>query len=409
MPSVAVIVIIVVIKIGIIVYVCNKRSKMQTDPLVNDSRFIPLTMVKFLDDMEREKPIRFTSQQLRIATENFTILLGSGGFGTVYKGIFSNGTTVAVKVLNGSSDKRIEEQFMAEVSTMGRTHHFNLVRLYGFCFESSLRALVYEFMVNGSLDNHLFKAKKEPTIGLEKLHEIAVGTARGIAYLHEECAQRIVHYDIKPGNILLDSRFCAKVSDFGLAKLCNRENTHITMTRGRGTPGYVAPELWVPLPAVTHKCDVYSFGMLLFEIIGRRKNMDVTLADSQQWFPKWAWERYEKKQLKDLMIACAVEENDQKVVERMLKVALCCVQYRPETRPVMSIVVKMLEGALEVPEPLNPFAYLYSGVNEPDESLARLAWNGRGSDWSSSEVLTKSTVVMGTPLMRRYEITMASE
>ncbi|PWA98637.1 protein kinase-like domain, Concanavalin A-like lectin/glucanase domain protein [Artemisia annua] len=409
MPSVAVIVIIVVIKIGITVYVCNKRSKMQTDSLVNDSRFIPLTMVKFLDDMEREKPIRFTSQQLRIATENFTILLGSGGFGTVYKGIFSNGTTVAVKVLNGSSDKRIEEQFMAEVSTMGRTHHFNLVRLYGFCFESSLRALVYEFMVNGSLDNHLFKAKKESTIGFEKLHEIAVGIARGIAYLHEECAQRIVHYDIKPGNILLDSRFCAKVADFGLAKLCNRDNTHITMTGGRGTPGYAAPELWVPLPVVTHKCDVYSFGMLLFEIIGRRKNTDVTLGDSQQWFPKWAWERYERKQLKDLMIAYAVEENDQKVVERMLKVALCCVQYRPETRPAMSIVVKMLEGALEVPEPLNPFAYLYSGVKEPDESLARIAWNGGGSDWPSSEVVTKSTIVTGTPLMRRYDITMASE
>ena len=137
--------------------------------------------------------------------------------------------------------------------------------------------------------------------------------------------------------------------------------------------------------------------------------MDVTLGDSQQWFPKWAWERYERKQLKDLMIVCAVEENDQKVVERMLKVALCCVQYRPETRPVMSIVVKMLEGALEVPEPLNPFAHMYSGVNERVESLARLAWNGGGSDWSSSEVVTKSAVVTGTPLMRRYEITMASE
>ncbi|KAI3782225.1 hypothetical protein L2E82_12263 [Cichorium intybus] len=407
--GVAVIVVVVVVKIGIIAYVCNKRSNMQTAPLVNDCRFIPLTMVKFLDDMEREKPIRFTSQQLRIATENFSILLGSGGFGTVYKGLFSNGTAVAVKVLNGTSDKRIEEQFMAEVSTMGRTHHFNLVRLYGFCFESSLRALVYEFMVNGSLDNHLFKASKGPIIGFEKLYEIALGTARGIAYLHEECPHRIVHYDIKPGNILLDSNFCAKVADFGLAKLCNRDNTHITMTNGRGTPGYAAPEVWLPLP-VSHKCDVYSFGMLLFEIIGRRRNyMDVGLGDSQQWFPIWVWGKYEKKQLKDLMIVCAIEEKDHEVAERMLKVALCCVQYRPETRPVMSIVVKMLEGALPVPEALNPFTYLFSGVNQPDDSLARLAWNGGGSDWSSSDVVTKSTVVTGTPLMRRYEITMASE
>ncbi|KAJ9548592.1 hypothetical protein OSB04_021135 [Centaurea solstitialis] len=409
--NIAIIVVVVVVKIVIIVYVCNRRSKMQrTNPYVEDSRFIPLTMVKFLDDMERERPIRFTSQQLRIATENFSILLGSGGFGTVYKGIFSNGTAVAVKVLNGTSDKRIEEQFMAEVSTMGRTHHFNLVRLYGFCFESSLRALVYEFMINGSLDYHLFKSKNglnvNVLLGFEKLHEIALGTARGIAYLHEECPQRIVHYDIKPGNILLDSKFCAKVADFGLAKLCNRDKTHITMTGGRGTPGYAAPELWLALP-VTHKCDVFSFGMLLFEIIGRRRNMDVTLGESQQWFPIWAWGKYEKNQLKELMRVCAIEEKDEQVAERVLKVALCCVQYRPETRPVMSIVVKMLEGALEVPEPLNPFSYLFPGVSEAGDSLAQIAWNAGGSDWSSSEVVTGSTVVTGTPLMRRYEITMA--
>ncbi|KAJ9548591.1 hypothetical protein OSB04_021134 [Centaurea solstitialis] len=290
---------IIVVKIIFMVYICNRRSRTRSkDPYAEDSRFIPLTMVKFLDDMERERPIRFTSQQLRTATENFSILLGSGGFGTVYKGIFSNGTAVAVKVLNGTSDKRIEEQFMAEVSTMGRTHHFNLVRLYGFCFESSLRALVYEFMINGSLDYHLFKSKKGVIIGFEKLHEIAMGTARGIAYLHEECPQRIVHYDIKPGNILLDSKFCAKVADFGLAKLCNRDKTHITMTGGRGTPGYAAPELWLALP-VTHKCDVFSFGMLLFEIIGRRRNMDVTLGESQQWFPIWAWGKYQNNQLKE--------------------------------------------------------------------------------------------------------------
>ncbi|PWA85804.1 protein kinase-like domain, Concanavalin A-like lectin/glucanase domain protein [Artemisia annua] len=191
-------------------------------------------------------------------------------------------TQRAVKVLKGASDKIIEEQFIAEVSTMGRTHHYNLVRLYGFCFESSLIALVYEYMVNGSLDNHLFKSKKRAILGFEKLHEIAVGTANGISYLHEQCSQRIVHYDIKPGNILLDSSFTAKVADFGLAKLCNRDSSHITMTGRRGTPGYAAPELWMPFP-VTHKCDVYSFGMLLFEIIGRRRNVDVTVGDSQEW------------------------------------------------------------------------------------------------------------------------------
>nr|XP_043622951.1 G-type lectin S-receptor-like serine/threonine-protein kinase At1g34300 [Erigeron canadensis] len=375
--------------------------------LLKRSPFIPLNVVKVIEDMEREKPIRFTAQQLKRATDNFSFILGSGGFGTVYKGISTNGLPIAVKVLTGTSDKSIEEQFIAEVSTMGRTHHLNLVRLYGFCFESKLRALVYEFMVNGSLDSHLFKENKEDILGFDKLHEIAVGTARGITYLHEECSQRIVHYDIKPGNILLDSNFCAKVADFGLAKLCNRDNSHITMTARRGTPGYAAPELWMPFP-VTHKCDVYSFGMLLFEIIGRRNNMDMTLGDSQQWFPVWASGKYEKKQLKDLMIACGIENKDEEIVERMLKVALCCVQYKPETRPVMSIVVKMLEGALEVPELLNPFTHLFSGVSQACDSLAQLAWNVGGLDWSSSEAVSKSTMVMETPVLKKYEITIAS-
>ena len=113
----------------------------------------------------------------------------------------------------------------------------------------------------------------------EKLREIAVGTAKAIAYLHEECQQRIIHYDIKPGNILLDSKFTPKVADFGLAKLCNRDNTHITLTGGRGTPGYAAPDLWMPLP-ITHKCDVYSYGMLLFEIVGRRRNLNANAKDN---------------------------------------------------------------------------------------------------------------------------------
>ncbi|KAL8228633.1 hypothetical protein R6Q59_000564 [Mikania micrantha] len=401
-PSTAVIGIVFGIFFGIIILSCfcsllSKSMKMEEALENDDSRFIPLAMVQFLDDMEREKPIRFTSQQLKIATDNFTIKLGSGGFGVVYKGLINNNKPVAVKVLNGTSNQTIEEQFMAEVSTMGRTHHFNLVRLYGFCYESSLIALVYEYMVNGSLDNHLFKANNGAMIGFDKLYEIALGTARGIAYLHEECAQRIVHYDIKPGNILLDSNFCAKVADFGLAKLCNRDSTHITMTRVRGTPGYAAPELWLHLP-VTHKCDVYSFGMLLFEIVGRRKNMDSSLSDSQQWFPIRVWGKYENTQLKDLMTEYEIEEKDHEVVGRMLKVALCCVQYKPEFRPSMSIVVKMLEGVLEVPEPLNPFTHLISGANG---SMARMVW-------SSSEDVTRSEVVMGTPCMKRYEITMAS-
>ncbi|KAG4949292.1 hypothetical protein JHK82_042499 [Glycine max] len=347
--------------------------------------------------MEREKPIRFTDQQLRIATDNYSNLLGSGGFGTVYKGIFTNGTMVAVKVLRGSSDKKIEEQFMAEVGTIGRIHHFNLVRLYGFCFEKNLIALVYEYMGNGSLDKYLFHERK--TLGYEKLHEIAVGTARGIAYLHEECRQRIIHYDIKPGNILLDRNFNPKVADFGLAKLCNKDNTHITMTGGRGTPGYAAPELWMPFP-ITHKCDVYSFGMLLFEIIGRRRNLDIKRAESQEWFPIWVWKRFDTAQLGELIIVCGIEEKSKEIAERMIKIALWCVQYRPELRPIMSVVVKMLEGSLEVPEPGNPFQHLMGAVTFAHPVQDSQTYNTTTTSSGSFVMVTNSSIICATPIMR---------
>lgn len=226
---------------------------------------------------DREKPIRFSSQQLRIATCNFSHLLGAGSSRAVYKGTFSNGLLVAIKVPNGSSDKKIEDQFLAEVTTIGITHHMNLVQLYGFCFDRNLRALVYEFMHNSSLDRLLFSSDKD--IEWEVLYNIATGTAKGIAYLREECHHIIIHYDIKPGIILLDTNFCPEVA-FGLAKLCNWEKTHVTMTGGKGILGYAAWEMWLPFP-ITQKCDVYSFGMLLFEIPGRRRNLDVNLPDSQ--------------------------------------------------------------------------------------------------------------------------------
>ncbi|XP_075637369.1 G-type lectin S-receptor-like serine/threonine-protein kinase At1g34300 isoform X2 [Castanea sativa] len=397
----AIVVGVVFVMVIFICFVANQAcSDCDSSNVTPNSRFMTLTMDKFLIDMEREKPIKFTSQQLRIATDNFTNLLGSGGFGSVYKGIFSNGSMAAVKVLYGNS-KIIEDQFKAEVSTMGRVHHFNLVRLYGFCFEENLRALVYEYMGNGSLDKYLFRENK--ILGFEKLHEIAVGTAKGIAYLHEECQQRIIHYDIKPGNILLDANFLPKVADFGLAKLSNRENTHITMTGGRGTPGYAAPEMWMPYP-ITQKCDVYSFGMLLFEIIGKRKNLDDSLPESQEWFPRRVWNKFEHGELEELSIVCGIEEKHRETAERMMKVAFWCVQYRPESRPLMIVVVKMLEGAVEVPPPLNPFQHLL--VLNPSKNANS---NPTLTDSTfDSEYSSQMSFVGATPVMRKDEIEIAS-
>ncbi|RCV14974.1 hypothetical protein SETIT_3G021500v2 [Setaria italica] len=320
------------------------------------------SMSYFFEDIQKERPVRFSSQQLRAFTRNYAHKVGSGGFGVVYKGRFPNGAAVAVKVLNSTLGKRAEEQFMAEVGTIGRTYHINLVRLYGFCFDAAVKALVYEYMENGSLDGYLFDPPPERKVAFDKLHEIAVGTAKALRYLHEECAQRIIHYDIKPENVLLGAGLEPKVSDFGLARLCDREDTHLTITGARGTPGYAAPELWMPLP-VTHKCDVYSYGMLMFEMLGRRRNLELGLhgRESQEWYPRWVWHRFEAGDTDAVVARAAAVTGDRKErekAERVCKVALWCVQYRPEDRPSMGSVVRMLEGEDQIVAPCNPFAHL---------------------------------------------------
>ncbi|KAH7674794.1 Non-specific serine/threonine protein kinase protein [Dioscorea alata] len=338
------------------------------------------TVERFLNNIAKEKPIRFTRQQLASFTRNYTIRLGSGGFGTVYKGQLPNGVQVAVKVLNtgGSEDKRLmEQQFMAEIGTIGRTFHANLVRLYGFCYDSIVRALIYEYMDKGSLDTYLFD--KSHTIAWDKLHEIAIGTAKALSYLHDECEQRIIHYDIKPANILLDHNFTPKVADFGLAKLCNRENTHVSMTVGRGTPGYAAPEMWM-MGQVTYKCDVYSFGILLFEIAGRRRSFDAGLEEDERWFPKWVWERYENGEMEKVLQTIGVDDEHKGETERKLMVALWCVQYQPERRPPMGKVVKMLEGEMEIVPPLNPFQHLLSSSGPSKDLWSGTSLSSSGAD-----------------------------
>ncbi|XP_038898779.1 PR5-like receptor kinase [Benincasa hispida] len=316
---------------------------------------------KFLREIADESPIRFTAQQLNAFTSNYSTRLGSGGFGDVYKGQFPNGLKIAVKILKRNSNKKAENQFMAEIETIGRTRHRNLLRLYGFCYDEFMSALVLDYMENGSLDRFLYgKIKNE--LDWEKLQEIAIGTARGIAYMHEECQRKIIHYDIKPANILLDENFSPKIGDFGLANLCNKDNTHVSLTEYRGTPGYSAPELLRFNFPVTNKCDVYSFGMVLFEMVGRRKNAAVGPSGTIDWFPIQVWEGFEKGELVNISGDCDVEEEDgerKTAIERMCVVALWCVQDLPEDRPPMSAVQKMLEGSVEIMPPPKPFQYMF--------------------------------------------------
>ncbi|KAJ0607047.1 putative protein kinase RLK-Pelle-RLCK-Os family [Helianthus annuus] len=343
-------------------------------PVVSFSQILEDTMERFLKDVARERPIRFSRQDINELTHNLSSFLGAGGYGNVYKGMFPNGVTIAVKVLKDKhSDKKIQEQFMAEVGTLGRTHHANLVRLYGFCFDPTMRALVYEYMENGSLDKLLFDRNK--LVPWQKLSQIAIGIAKGLAYLHEDCEQKIIHYDIKPGNVLLDSNLNPKVADFGLARLCNKESngesSQACMTAHVGTPGYVAPECYDKLTRVTNKCDVYSFGLLLLEIIGRRRNFNPNESiDGKEILVTWTWKLYQKGKLSKLFLECGIDGENIQEAERMLMVVFLCVHHDPNKRPSMSNVVKMLEGEKDINAPSNPFDYEESSVESEEKSNA---------------------------------------
>ncbi|GFP87808.1 g-type lectin s-receptor-like serine/threonine-protein kinase sd2-5 [Phtheirospermum japonicum] len=293
-------------------------------------------------------PIRFSYKDLQTATDNFAVKLGQGGFGSVYRGTLSDGTQIAVKKLEGFNQGK--KEFRAEVSIIGSIHHLHLVRLKGFCAEGSHRLLAYEYMANGSLEKWLFqKGQEESVLEWDTRFSIAVGTAKGLAYLHEDCDVKIVHCDIKPENVLLDDQFMAKVSDFGLAKLMTREQSHVFTTL-RGTRGYLAPE-WITNYAISEKSDVYSYGMVLLELIGGRKNYNPAESSEKSHFPSYAFKMMEEGNLTAIIDSkLKMSAEDERVV-LAIKVALWCIQDDMHLRPPMTKVVQMLEGLSPVPPP----------------------------------------------------------
>ncbi|KAK2983613.1 hypothetical protein RJ640_023147 [Escallonia rubra] len=300
-------------------------------------------------------PMNFSYRDLQNRTSNFSRLLGAGGFGSVYKGSLGDGTLIAVKRLDRILPQG-QKEFITEVNTIGSMHHMNLVRLRGYCSEGARRLLVYEFMKNGSLDKWIFLSLKcrDRLLDWSTRFQIAVGTAQGIAYFHEQCRNRIIHCDIKPENILLDENFVPKVSDFGLAKLMGREHSQV-VTMVRGTRGYLAPE-WLSNRPVTVKADVYSYGMLLLEIVGGRRNLDMNFDAEDFFFPGWAFKEMTNgtpTKVADRRLEGAVEEEE---VMRALKVAFWCIQDEVFMRPSMGEVVKMLEGSVDINLPPMPQA-----------------------------------------------------
>ncbi|XP_050887951.1 LEAF RUST 10 DISEASE-RESISTANCE LOCUS RECEPTOR-LIKE PROTEIN KINASE-like 2.7 isoform X2 [Lathyrus oleraceus] len=302
-------------------------------------------------------PIRYSYKEIKQMTKNFKIKLGEGGYGDVYRGKLISGPFVAIKMLKIKSNANGQD-FISEVATIGRIYHSNVVRLIGFCVEGLKRALVYEYMPNGSLDKYIFKKEEVISLTYNQIHEISLGIARGISYLHQGCDMQILHFDIKPHNILLDENFNPKVSDFGLAKLYPIDNSIVTLTAARGTIGYMAPELFYQnIGRISHKADVYSFGMLLIEMASRRRNLNPHAEHSSQlYFPFWIYEQLVKNREKEIEDFIMEEFND--VLKKMFMIALWCIQLKPVDRPSMSKVVEMLEGDIaNIEMPPKPILY----------------------------------------------------
>ncbi|ESW33430.1 hypothetical protein PHAVU_001G068500 [Phaseolus vulgaris] len=308
---------------------------------------------KFLEDYRAEKPARFTYADLKRITNGFKEKLGEGAHGAVFRGKLSSEIAVAVKILNSTEGEGNE--FINEVGIMGKIHHINVVRLLGFCADGPHRALVYNFFPNGSLQSFIFPPEdKDHFLGWEKLQHVALGIAKGIEYLHQGCNRPIIHFDINPHNVLLDHNFTPKISDFGLAKLCSKNPSLVSMTAARGTLGYIAPEVFSRnFGNVSYKSDIYSYGMLLLETVGGRKNVDMSSPQNfHVLYPDWI------HNLVDGDVHIHVEdEGDVKIAKKLAIIGLWCIQWEPVNRPSIKSVIHMLETEEEnqLVVPPNPF------------------------------------------------------
>lgn len=305
--------------------------------------------------------VAFDYKDLQHATKNFSEKLGGGGFGSVFKGKLSDSSVIAVKRLDSISQG--EKQFRSEVSTIGTIQHVNLVRLRGFCSEGNKKLLVYDYMENGSLDSHIFTEKQSDVMDWKTRYQVALGTARGLTYLHEKCRDCIIHCDIKPENILLDAQLCPKVADFGLAKLVGRDFSRV-LTTMRGTRGYLAPE-WISGVAITAKADVYSYGMMLLEIVSGKRNSEYSQDGKVKFFPRWAARVVvDEGDILSLLDYRLDRAADAEELSKICKVAYWCIQDDEFQRPSMGQVVQILEGVLDVNLPPIPRSLQVYADNE---------------------------------------------
>ncbi|KAG7586566.1 Protein kinase-like domain superfamily [Arabidopsis thaliana x Arabidopsis arenosa] len=330
----------------------------------------------------------FSYENLERATHYFSDKnkLGQGGSGSVYKGVLTNGKTVAVKRLFFNT-KQWVDHFFNEVNLISQVNHKNLVKLLGCSITGPESLLVYEYIANQSLHDYLFVRKDVQPLNWAKRFKIILGTAEGMAYLHEESNLRIIHRDIKLSNILLEDDFTPRIADFGLARLFPEDKTHIS-TAIAGTLGYMAPE-YVVRGKLTEKADVYSFGVLMIEVItGKRNNAFVQEAGS---ILQTVWSLYRTRNLEEAVDPILGDNFNKIEASRLLQIGLLCVQAAFDQRPAMSAVVKMMKGSLEIHTPTQPPFLNPGSVVEMRKMMMTPTTNQSNSSGSRSDYITEGS------------------
>ncbi|XP_050366618.1 cysteine-rich receptor-like protein kinase 44 [Argentina anserina] len=344
MIDVAIVVSLLVLIMPICIYlrVRNKRKKIEEKP----------------EEIQSAEALQINFRSIRAATNNFSEAnkLGRGGFGTVYRGILPDDKDIAVKRLSRNSAQG-DLEFKTEVSLLARLQHKNLVRLLGFCLEQNEKILVYEFVPNASLDQFIFDEVRRTHLDWDIRYKIIVGIGRGLLYLHEDSRLKIIHRDLKASNILLDADMNPKIADFGMARLFDLDQSQAETTRVVGTYGYMAPE-YVMHGRFSVKSDVFSFGVLILEIVSGKKNSSFRNRGNMEDLLSYAWKNWKADTASDI-IDPILSSGSRTEMMRCIHIGLLCVQQNISDRPSMTSVILMLTGnSLSLPVPSQPAFFM---------------------------------------------------